>query len=226
MREEHADLTTGLDRRSFLATGTSALAAAAMLGAPEQAGAQPATKKTQLTELPRRPLGRTGIDVTILNLGTWMSPGGERLLRFAWSKGVRYFDTAKSYGSEPMIARWLNGMPNARQDLFLATKDQPNTPQQLIPQLDERLQALQTDYVDLMFLHALGDRNFNLELEWVRSRELKQVADAIRKSGKAKLVGFSSHHAQRHMLIQSAVQGGFIDVIMLQNNPWTAQDDN
>jgi len=226
MREESADLSGAVDRRSFLGTGASALAAAATLGAPAQAAAQPATKTTQSAELPKRALGRTGVEVSILNLGTWMSPGGERLLRFAWSKGVRYFDTAKSYGSEPMIARWLNGMPNARQDLFLATKDQPNTPQQLIPQLDERLQALQTDYVDLMFLHALGDRNFNLELEWVRSRELKQVADAIRTSGKAKLVGFSTHHPQRHLLLQSAVQGGFIDVIMLQNNPWIAQDDN
>jgi predicted aldo/keto reductase-like oxidoreductase len=226
MREVYANLTGEVDRRSFLGTGAGALAAAATFGAPAQAAAQPATKTTQSAELPKRALGRTGVEVSILNLGTWMSPGGERLLRFAWAKGVRYFDTAKSYGSEPMIARWLKGMPNARQDLFLATKDQPDTPQQLIGQLDERLEALQTDYVDLIFLHALGDRNFDLELEWVRSQELKQVADAIRKSGKAKLVGFSTHHPQRHLLMQSAVQGGFIDVIMLQNNPWIAQDDN
>jgi len=226
MREEFANLTGEVDRRSFLGTGASAVAAAATLGAPAQAAAQPATKTTQSAELPKRALGRTGVEVSILNLGTWMSPGGERLLRFAWAKGVRYFDTAKSYGSEPMIARWLKGMPNARQDLFLATKDQPDTPQQLIGQLNERLESLQTDYVDLIFLHALGDRNFDLELEWVRSQELKQVADAIRKSGKAKLVGFSTHHPQRHLLMQSAVQGGFIDVIMLQNNPWIAQDDN
>ncbi|MGO9463701.1 MAG: aldo/keto reductase [Isosphaeraceae bacterium] len=226
MREENADQTGEVDRRSFLGTGAGALAATAMLGAPAQATAQPAARTTQAVELPKRALGRTGIDVTILNLGTWMSPGGERLLRFAWAKGVRYFDTAKSYGSEPMIARWLKGMPAARKDLFLATKDQPDTPQQLIGQLDERLEALRTDYVDLIFLHALGDRNFELELEWVRSRELKQVADAIRKSGKANLVGFSTHHPQRHLLMQSAVQGGFIDVIMLQNNPWIAQDDN
>jgi len=224
MREERADLTDGVDRRSFL--GASAAAAAVALGAGGEAAAQPATKTTQLAELPTRPLGRTGVKVTILNLGTWMSAGGERLLRFGWSKGVRYYDTAKSYGSEPMIARWLQRMPEARKDLFLATKDQPETPAQFMAQLDERLESLQTDHVDLFFLHALGDRNFEHELEWPRSPEFKQVADAIRRSGKAKLVGFSSHHPLRHMLMQSAVQGGFIDVIMLQNNPWIAQDDN
>ena len=187
---------------------------------------RPRTRPSQTAELPKRTLGRTGVEVTILNLGTWMSPGGERLLRFAWANGVRYVDTAKSYGSEPMIGRWLKAMPVPRKDLFLVTKDQPNTPRQLIGQLDQRLEALQTDYVDLIFLHALGDRNFDVELQWPRSQEFKEVADAIRKSGKAKFVGFSTHHPARHLLLQAAAQGGFVDVIMLQNNPWIAQDDD
>ena len=162
----------------------------------------------------------------MLSLGTWLSPGGERLLRSAWANGIRYVDTAKSYGSEPMIARWMNGMPEARKDLFLVTKDQPNTPQQLIAQLDQRLEALQTDYVDLIFLHAVGDRNFDFEIQWLMSPEFKQTADVIRKSGKARFVGFSTHHPQRALLLQAAAQGGFVDAIMLQNNPWIAQDDD
>jgi len=227
MTEERKEQTGGIDRRGFLGTGVSALAGAATatLGASGQAVAQSGNSPIPVPEIPTRTLGKTGVDVTILNLGTWMSSGGPRLLRFAWAKGIRYFDTAKSYGSEPMIGQWLKATPNARNDLFLATKDQPDTPQQFIAQLDQRLAALRTDYVDLFFLHALGDRNFEVELEWPRSPEFKQAADAIRKSGKAKLVGFSTHHPQRAQLIQSAVQGGFIDVIMLQNNPWIAQDD-
>ena len=134
----------------------------AAIGEPgtDQEGAtgQTAANASTLAALPKRKLGRTGVDVTMLNLGTWMSPGGERLLRFAWANGVRYVDTAKSYGSEPMIGRWLKATPEARKELFLVTKDQPNTPRQLIWQLDQRLEALQTDYVDLIFLHALGDR--------------------------------------------------------------------
>src|SRR5262249_21153043 len=150
--------------------------------------------------------------VTILNLGTWLSPGGERLLRYAWANGVRYFDTAKSYGTEPMIGRWLNAMPQVRADLFLVTKDQPNTPEQLIWQLDQRPAALQTDYVDAIFLHAVGDRNFDVEMQWVSGPEFKQVAAAIRNSGKANFVGFSSHHPWRHLLIQAAAQAGFVDL--------------
>jgi aryl-alcohol dehydrogenase-like predicted oxidoreductase len=226
MGRDHGDPSGRIDRRGFLGTGAGALAAAASLGSGPPAPGQAPAKTPPAVELPKRPLGRTGVDVTILNLGTWLSPGGERLLRFAWANGIRYFDTAKSYGTEPMIGRWLKAMPGARNDLFLVTKDQPNTPQQLIGKLDQRLGALQTDYVDAIFLHALGDRNFAIEREWVRGQELKQVADTIRKSGKAKFVGFSTHHPSRHLLLQAAAEGGFIDLIMLQNNPWIAQGDD
>jgi uncharacterized protein len=214
------------DRRGFLLTGAGALAAATTLGDGQPAGAQATAKTKRAVELPKRALGRTGANVSILSLGTWLSPGGQRLLRFAWANGIRYVDTAKSYGSEPMIGGWMNAASVPRQDLFLVTKDQPDFPAQLIPQLDQRLEALQTDYVDLIFLHAVGDRNFDVELQWLMSPELKATADAIRSSGKAKYVGFSTHHPQRHLLLQAAVQGGFLDVIMLQNNPWIAADDN
>ncbi len=225
MSHESAEHPQRIHRRGFLGTGAGALAVATAFADGSSAVALAPPNAAQTTELPKRPLGRTGVQVSMLSLGTWLSPGGERLLRYAWANGIRYVDTAKSYGSEPMIARWLNGMPGARGDLFLVTKDQPNTPQQLIAQLDQRLAALQTDYVDLIFLHALGDRNFDVEIQWVMSPEFKQVADVIRKSGKAKFVGFSTHHPQRALLLQAAAQGGFVDAIMLQNNPWIAQDD-
>jgi aryl-alcohol dehydrogenase-like predicted oxidoreductase len=215
-----------IDRRGFLGTGAGALAAAASLGEAAPASAQTKSQTTRSVVLPKRTLGRTGAQVTMLSLGTWMSPGGQRLLRYAWANGVRYFDTAKTYGSEPMIGGWLQAMPNARKELFLVTKDLPATPQQLFWQLDERLAALQTDHVDLIFVHALGDSNFDLAVEWPRSQEFKQVAEAIRKSGKAKFVGFSTHHPARHLLLQSAARGGFVDAIMLQNNPWIAQEDD
>jgi uncharacterized protein len=224
MTEESTDLRNQLNRRGFLGTGAGALAATTLgEGPPAAPGAR--TTPSQPAELAKRPLGRTGVQVSMLSLGTWLSPGGERLLRSAWANGIRYIDTAKSYGSEPMIARWLNGAPAARKDLFLVTKDQPNTPRQLIAQLDQRLEALQTDYVDLIFMHALGDRNFDVEMQWIMSPEFKQVADVIRKSGKAKFVGFSTHHPQRALLLQAAAQGGFVDAVMLQNNPWIAQYD-
>src|SRR5262249_30728579 len=73
---------------------------------------------------------------------------------------------------------------------------------------------------------SVSDRAFGLEMEWPSSEEFKQTAEAIRKSGKAKFVGFSTHHPQRHLLLQAAAKGGFVDVIMLMNNPWSAGEDD
>lgn len=207
-------------RRGFLQTGALATASALTLASGSQAAAPPASKTT----LPRRPLGKTGVDVTILNQGTWRSPGTDRLLRFAFANGVRYFDTAKSYGSEPAFARWFRAMPEVRKQIFLATKDHPNTPRQLIRLLDERLEALGTDYLDLLFIHGIGGGYGDASLEWPKSKELKETIEAIKKSGKARFVGFSSHDPRRAEYLQAAAEGGFVDAIMVQYTPWLDKD--
>src|SRR5262249_56011903 len=146
-----------------------AVAAPGVLGRGRPAAAQQpgaaAPRATQSAILPKRKLGKTGVEVTMLNIGTWQSTGVERLLRFAWANGVRYIDTAKSYGTEPAIGRWLQATPEARKDLFLVTKDHPRSPGDMIRRLDERLAALKTDYVDLIFIHALGDHDFQTQVQ-------------------------------------------------------------
>jgi aryl-alcohol dehydrogenase-like predicted oxidoreductase len=229
MHDQHdqpPDSARPVSRRGFLGTGAGALAVSSVIGNGQEAAAQVTSKNAQQGLLPKRMLGRTGVEVSILNLGTWRSVGLDRILRLAWSNGLRYVDTARSYGSEPGIARWLRSDPAIRKQLFLVTKDTPSTPRQLIRQLDQRLKALETDYVDLIFIHALGDHDFETEVEWPKSKEFKETAEAIRKSGKTKFVGFSTHHARRPEILQAAAEGGFVDAIMLQNNPWMAAEDD
>lgn len=210
-------------RREFLQAGAAATVAAAALRSTSGVLAQEeASGKT----LPRRTLGRTGAEVTILNHGTWRAPGLDRLLRFAYASGVRYFDTAKSYGSEPSFKRWFQAQPEVRKEIFLVTKDTPSTPRQLLQQLDQRLDELGTDYIDLFFIHALGDRSVEAGLTWPKSQEFKETAEAIRKSGKARFVGFSTHHPRRAEILQAAAEGNFVDAIMLQYTPWLEPDSD
>jgi uncharacterized protein len=224
-QDQASDLGTHLNRRGFLGTGAGALAVTTSLGSGPDAAAQTTPKPNQSAVLPKRILGRTGVEVSMLNLGTWQSVGLDRILRFAWANGIRYIDTAKSYRSEPDIGRWLQAFPEARKDLFLVTKDHPSTPRGLINQLDQRLADLKTDYVDLIFIHHVGDgQHFAAQAEWPKSKEFKETAEAIRKSGKAKFVGFSTHHPQRDIILQNAAKGGFVDVIMVMNNPWISAD--
>ncbi len=115
-------------------------------------------------------------------------------------------------------------MPEVRKNIFLVTKDSPREPRQLIEMLDERLKALGTDYIDLIFIHALGDHSVEHGLEWPKSAEMGKVVEKIKNSGKAKFVGFSTHHARRPDIMQAAAEGNFFDAIMLQFTPWLDTD--
>ena len=90
----------------------------------------------------------------------------------------------------------------------------------MVKQIDKRLAALGTDYIDLLFFHGLGGH----QVDWPKSKEMKEAAEAIKKTGKVKFVGFTTHDARRPEQLQSAAEGGFIDVIMLQFSPWLDRD--
>jgi uncharacterized protein len=214
-----------IQRREFLQAGAIASTAALSLGSNALAQ-EP--KAEQVAILPTRKLGKTGVDVTILNHGTWQAPSGtlDRLVRTSYASGIRYFDTAKSYRTEPALAKWFQAMPEVRKNIFLVTKDSPRTPKEMVKMLDERLASLQTDHVDLFFIHALGDHHeTDVAVEMVKSKELKDTIEAIKKSGKAKFVGFSTHHRNKAPIIKAAAEANLVDAIMVAYTPWLGKDD-
>jgi aryl-alcohol dehydrogenase-like predicted oxidoreductase len=219
------DQTGGTDRRTFLQAGALATAAA-LGGSTGHVEAQEAAAKA--TVLPKRKLGKTDIEMTMLELGTGaLREQGvlERLIRLSYASGVRTFDTAKAYGTEPGFKRWFERSPEVRKEIVLVTKDNPKAPKDMLAMLDRRLAALGTDYVDLFFVHGMGDEHsLDDAVNFVKGREFKETADAIRKSGKAKYIGFSIHHKDRAAIIQAAAEGGIVDAIMLQYTPWLDKD--
>lgn len=220
---------TQVDRREFLQAGAAVTAASALtLGAGSTSEAQ--DKAVAKPLLPTRKLGKTGVDVSILNVGTgaWRSLGGaaQLLLRTAYSNGIRYIDTANLYKTEPDVAKFFKAMPEAKKDTFIVTKDTDKSPKKLLALLDQRLEALERDSVDMYFFHGLGDTHPELDtcIEILKSKEFKETADAIRKSGKAKFFGFSCHHKDRAEMIKVAAETGVVDAIMLKYNAFATKD--
>jgi hypothetical protein len=112
-------------------------------------------------------------------------------------------------------------MPEVRKEIFLVTKDSPVRPRDMIAQLDQRLKNLQTDHVDLFFAHAMGDHHpVDEAIEFVSGKEFRETAEAIKKSGKAKFIGFSTHHSHRAEILKAAAKAGIADAIMVQNTAW------
>lgn len=141
-------------RRSFLKT---ALAAGALAGAGRlPLGAAPATATDWVT------LGKSGVKVTRLAFGTGTYSGrtqrelGQdeftRQVRYAYDRGIRFFETAESYGDmHRMLGVALQGIPRDSYRLMskVTTREGVN-PQQKI---DELRKLANTEYFDVLLMH-------------------------------------------------------------------------
>ncbi len=230
------DPTQGTDRRTFLQAGALAAASAAVVTPALQAQdpAKPAAAEPAKV-LPTRKLGKTGVEMTMLEMGSGALRDQsvlDRMLRLSFASGVRTFDTAKAYGTEPGFKRWFTASPEVRKQIVLVTKDElkaSESPDAMLTKIDQRLEALGTDYVDFYFVHGLGDRGGPANAAaFAKGKEFKEAAEKLKKSGKVKFIGFSTHSADRADIIKAAAEGGFVDAIMVMYNtpmPWLMKDE-
>jgi hypothetical protein len=205
--------TTGLTRREFVKTvGLAGLAAGAgatgALAAPE-----PPKGAALAPAMPKRTLGKTGAEVSILNLGCMIDTiNNQLLLKQALKWGVTMWDTAEAYGnglSEEGLGRFFARNPGARKEIFLVTKLVPKGGD-LTRRLNKCLQRLQTDQVDLFFIHSItgiGDM----------APAFKDWAAEMKKAGKIKFFGFSTHTNMEDCLA-GAAKLDWIDAIMTTYN--------
>lgn len=148
--------------------------------------------------LPLRKLGATGEKVTMLGVGGfhvgWTTENDAvAVIEAAIEGGIRFFDTAHNYGkgvSEERYGKYL--VPKYRDHIFLMTKTQALTGDDLLKEVDLSLERLQTDKVDLLQLHSFKSP------EDVEQRISNGVMDAIHKikeEGKARHIGFTGHQS-------------------------------
>lgn len=194
-------------RRAFFATTTAV--ASAVIGATwfrRRSAARTPIEPTPIAvdpaqPMPERTLGKTGIPVPLLGLGgagqtplSWDGAVAERtaiaLIERALQLGIRYFDTAASYGpSEDYLGRVL---PPHRARLFLASKTAARDRDGAWRELERSLQRLQTDYLDLWQLHHVS---FSAELDQIFGKQ--GAIRAIEEAKQQKLIrlsGITGHH--------------------------------
>ncbi len=121
----------GLTRRDFIKTvGVGGMATASF--EVTKAVAAQADSEGKAPSIPKRKLGKTGVEVSILSLGGMFDTvNNQLLLRQAYNWGVTYWDTAEGYGnglSEEGMGRFFTRNPEARKEIFLVTKSRPGAP--------------------------------------------------------------------------------------------------
>src|SRR3954453_4425446 len=134
--------------------------------------------------VPRRPLGGTGVEVSVLALGGVIGmqlppsrdhdPGA--LAEQALDLGITYFDTAPSYNNGQSESNYGQVLARRRGEVFLATKTGDRSRDGTLRSIEQSLKRLRTDRVDLLQIHGVSDRD-----HLAASGEPDGVVSALRK---------------------------------------------
>lgn len=179
-----------MKRRSFLHAMGGA-AGATMLGTVAAADA-PAAEAA-----PRRPLGKTGLNIFPagfpgLALIHTEQDGATEVLHRAVDQGVNYFDVAPAYGNgdaELKMGIGLEGIP--RDKYYLACKTQKRDKEGARAELERSLERLKTDHFDVYQLHCLRTRE-EVQEALGPSGAMETILQA-KEEGKVRFIGFSAH---------------------------------
>jgi hypothetical protein len=183
-----------ISRREFLENvGLGAAAGTTLLLLKDSANAHPADDL-----IPKRTLGRTGAKVSILAFGCGSrflmykeEDSATAILNRAIDSGITYLDTAYAYGDGQSETRVGKVMATRRKDVWLATKIPDRTRDEFLRRLEASLKRLQTDHVDLVHIHSLGQADDLAKIE-APNGALKGLMEA-RDQKMARFVGMTSH---------------------------------
>ena len=177
--------------------------------------------------MPRRRLGRTGVEVSLVGLGGWhlgfKSMDEElsiRIIRSAIDNGINFMDNCWDYNEGASELRMGKALRDGyRERVFLMTKIDGRTKQDAAKQLDESLKRLDTDHIDLVQHHEI------LRYEDPHRIFDDQGANAAlleaREAGKIRFIGFTGHKDPRiHLyMLEVARENGFtFDTVQMPLN--------
>lgn len=213
-------------RRDFLIrTATAALGSPALA----RAAAGPAESAAGL---PVRALGKTGLRLPILGYGgaalpkAWRSPLSYEdrvsLVRHAFDRGIRYYDTAGNYLESQAILG--EALKDRRRDVCLVTKVETTKPDEVRKAVEKSLKELQTDHLDILLIHGTpGLEQMSVEQAMKIHAELVKLRD----EKTTRHIGFSAHGYFDKAL--ALIESGGFEMCMLSygymprgyNSVWT-----
>jgi predicted aldo/keto reductase-like oxidoreductase len=160
-------------------------------------------------KLDYRTLGRTGLKVTTVGFGCMITSDPSVIERAA-DIGINYFDTARSYqqgNNERMVGAALK---RKRKEIVLSTKSGAGNKEGLLKDLETSLRELNTDYIDIWYLHGKNGPE-GVHDDMIEAQQL------AKKQGKIRFAGVSTHTGQQQLLPWMAQKGVF-DVVLVAYN--------
>jgi predicted aldo/keto reductase-like oxidoreductase len=211
---------TNITRRHFLRSSAAAMGAltGVHVFAQEQNAKRSATDWVTLN--------KSGVKVTRLGMGTGTNGGSVQrtlgqekftaLVRHAYDRGVRFFDTADNYQIHDMVAKALEGID--RETYAIQTKMNFHREPDAWKNIDRFRKELKTDYFDSFLLHCATSQNWTDELK----RQMDTLHEAKDKGA------IRSHGASVHGLLalDDMTTSNWMDVSLLRVNHNGTKMDN
>lgn len=135
--------------------------------------------------------------------------GLANLFRAGFDQGVNFFDAADQYGTHPHVARALTTIP--RDKVVLLSKSRANTAAEMRADIDRFRRELKTDYIDILLLHCMLDKDWN-----VKKRGAMDAIDEAQAKGIIRTKGVSCHTIEA---LSTAAAEPWVEVDLARLNP-------
>jgi aryl-alcohol dehydrogenase-like predicted oxidoreductase len=185
------------------------------------------------TPIPRRKLGRTGEQVSIVGLGGFHigiqddPKESIQIIRTALDEGINFLDNCWDYNGGQSEIRMGQALRDGYRDkAFLMTKIDGRTREAAAKQIDESLRRLQTDHIDLLQIHEVIRPN-DPDRVFAPGGTLEAIL-AAKKAGKLRFIGFTGHKSaliHRKMLETAAKNDFRFDTVQMPLNVMDHHDE-
>lgn len=226
-----------VNRREFIGAALVATSVCAV-GAALESGSETETAASAALTLKAEPaiksptdrvrLGRSGLKISLVGIGTGSlgyahqsrqtrlgQEAFTRLMRYAFERGISFFDLADSYGTHSFFAKAMKGVP--RDQYVLQTKTDSRDPQTVRQDIDRFLVELGTDYLDSLIIHCVTNSDWT-----TRYGSVMQVITEAKKQGKVRACGVTCHSFGA---LQAAAASDWVEINQVRWNPRAAHMD-
>jgi len=212
-----------MNRREFLGSLAAGMIGGGhgkvLFGGEPEAEVQPGRR----LGVPKRALGRTGVEVSVLVLGGVVGMIQKRSAKFdpaelanvAIDMGITYFDTAPAYGNGLSERNYGEVLARRRREVFLATKTGQRSYDGAMREVEASLKRLRADNVDLLQIHSVGARED--VSAWKKPDGVLTALQKLRDQKVTRFIGVTGHESAEVMC--RAIEMYDFDTILTTFNP-------
>ncbi len=207
-----------MNRREFLCGSAAAVAFAG-----HAVGASVQSAKMQKSKVPRRLLGKTGEQVSVLILGGVVAmkepPTADfhpaQLADAALDAGINYFDTAPGYNNGQSESNYGEVLATRRKEVFLATKTGDRSYEGALRSVEASLKRLRTDRLDLLQVHGVSAKEDFAR--WDKPDGVMKALHELRDQKVTRFIGVTGHESADAM--RRAIELYDFDTVLTTFNP-------